>query len=70
MDKQETLVTHYDRGESYYMIRVAFFLRAPDMPITQLNPLSDDEGPLATLTSTCEEKNPRGHQTNRHTAAV
>ncbi len=46
VDRQETLVTHYDRGESHYMIRVAFFLRAPDMPITRLNPLSDDEGPL------------------------
>ena len=31
------------------MIRVAFFLRVPDMPITQLNPLSDDEGTLVTF---------------------
>lgn len=43
------------------MIRMAFFLRVPDMPITQLNPLRDDEGPLVTFTSTCEEKNPAGN---------
>lgn len=60
VDKQETLVTHYDRGESYYMIRVAFFLRVADMAITQLNPLSDDEGPLVTFTSTCVEKKSQG----------
>jgi len=58
--RQETLVTHYDRRESDYMIRVEFFLRVPDMPITQLNPLSNDEEPLVTFTSTCEDNNPRG----------
>lgn len=70
VDRQETLVTHYDRGESHYMIRKAFFLKAPDMPITQLNPLSNDEGPLVTFTPTCEEKNPWGKQSNRHAAGV
>lgn len=54
VDRQETLVTHYDRGESHYMIRMAFFLRVPDMSITQLNPLSDGEGPLLTFASMCE----------------
>lgn len=60
--RQETLVTHYSIGESHYMIRMAFFfLRVPDMPITQLNPLTDDEGPLVTFTSTRGEKNPAGN---------
>lgn len=57
-DRQETLVTHYERGESHYMIRMAFYLRVSDMPIMQLNPLSDDEGPLVTFTSTCERDLP------------
>lgn len=70
VDRQETLVTHYDRGESHYMSRVAFFLRAPDMPITQLNPLSDDERPLVTFTSTCGEKKSQGKQTSRHAAGM
>lgn len=60
-DRQETLVTHYDGGESHYLIRMAFFPGAPDMPIIQLNPLSDEEGPLVTFTSSCEvKKNPTG----------
>ena len=69
MDGQETLVTHYNRRESHYMIRMAFFfffffffLRASDMPITRLNPLSDDERPLVTFTSTCEKRNPGGNR--------
>ena len=39
-----------------------FFLRASDMPITRLNPLSDDERPLVTFTSTCEKRNPGGNR--------
>lgn len=35
------------------------------MPITRLNPLSDDEGPLVTFTSTCEEKKSQGGETDK-----
>lgn len=52
VDRQETLVTHYDREESHYMIWMAFFLRVSDMPITRLNP------PLVTFTSACERDLP------------
>lgn len=41
-----------------YIIQFAWqicFLRESDMPITQLNPLSDDEGPLVTFMSTGRE---------------
>lgn len=43
VDRQETLVLHYDRRESHDTICLAFL---PDMPIMQLNPLRDDAGQL------------------------
>lgn len=50
--RQETLVTHYDGRASHYMIGVAFFfLRAPCVSITWLNPLSSEEGPTRQRTS-------------------
>lgn len=39
-----------------------FSLRAPDIPITRLNPLSDDEPPLVTFMSTQEKRNPGGNR--------
>lgn len=46
VDRRETLVLHYDRRESHDTICLAFFLRVPDMPIVQLNPLRNDAGQL------------------------
>lgn len=36
---------------------VAFLPKACDMPVTELNPLSDDKGPLVTFRPTCTEIN-------------